>query len=158
MIAPEPCCFMIGITACMEATVPKKLVSKVSRQADISSLFDGIEQAVSGVVDPDVAAIEVMQGQAEDAVNLFAMANVAGEGQSAIGMADAAAGSFGASGIAREHDEVGAVIGEDFGDRFADAHGSASNNDDFAGKICSEGSCRAFSLPAKASQGRRTIE
>src|SRR5207253_2333965 len=36
IIVPAPCCFMTGITASMDSTAPKKLVSIVSRQQDHS--------------------------------------------------------------------------------------------------------------------------
>ena len=117
----------------MHSTVPKKLVSKVSCNGVHVDVGDRIHEAVAGVVDPDVDALKVVQGEADDAVDLFAVADIAGERQCVFGVADAFAGGFGASRIAREQHHPGALIGKQFGDGFSDAHGSAGDHHNFSG-------------------------
>src|ERR1700720_4827037 len=63
------------------------------------SLRDGIEQAVPGVVDPDINALEMMQRQAENTIDLLRVPDVAGKRDRAI-LTDAHAGSLGSCGIA----------------------------------------------------------
>ena len=85
-----------------------------------------------GVVDPDIDALKVVQGEADDAVDLFAVANIAGERQRVFGVADAVAGGFGAGRVPREQHDPGLFIGKKFGDGFADAHRGASDHNNFA--------------------------
>src|ERR1019366_3817322 len=64
-------------------------------------LRHGIEDAVAGIVHPNVDAAEATHGETNPLANLPALADVASKRQRALGMADAAAGSFGAGGVAR---------------------------------------------------------
>ena len=63
---------------------------------------DGVQQAVPGIVDPHIDSLIVMQSQADDAVDFFAVADVTGQRQGTVGMTDTSASSFGPSGVARE--------------------------------------------------------
>jgi hypothetical protein len=58
--------------------------------------------------------------------------NVAGQGERAAGVTDALAGGLGATGIARQQDDVRPGVGKDFGNRFPNAHGSPGHNHDFS--------------------------
>jgi hypothetical protein len=90
---------------------------------------------MAGVIDPDIDALKVVQGEADDAVDLFAIGNVAGERQSIFGVANAGAGSFGAGGVAREQNDPAAAVNEEFGNCFTDAHRSAGHDHDFPREI-----------------------
>src|ERR1700733_7027287 len=66
---------------------------------------------MAGVVDPHIDAFEMMQRQAQNAIDLFRVPDVAGKRDGAIGITDAYAGSFGASCLAREQDHAGSLHG-----------------------------------------------
>ena len=128
MMAPEPCDFMTGTTACMASMVPKRLVSKCFVAGCHIHASNGVEHAVAGVVDPDINPLEVMNGQADGAVDLFAMADVASQREGTVAVADAGAGGFGASGITGQKRDAGSLIDKKFGNGFADAHRSAGDH------------------------------
>ena len=92
---------------------------------------DRIQDSVTGVVYPDIDALEMVQGQAHNPINLLAIAHIASESQRALAVADPPAGGFRAFRIAREQHHTCAPIGKDFGNRLADAHGGASHDNDF---------------------------
>ena len=94
-------------------------------------LSDRVHEAVAGVIDPDIDALKVVQGEADHAVNLFAVADIAGERQCVLRVANAFARGFGAPRIAREQHDPGAFVGEKFRDRLADTHGSARDHHNF---------------------------
>src|ERR1700733_10801029 len=83
---------------------------------------------MAGVVDPHIDAFEMMQRQAQNAIDLFRVPDVAGKRDGAIGITDAYAGSFGASCIAREQDHASSFRGNHFGDSLADSHRSARDH------------------------------
>ncbi len=93
---------------------------------------DRVHESVAGVVDPDIDALKVMQGKTDDAVNLFAVADVARERQGVLDVADALARGFGASRIPREQHNLGAFVGKKLRDRFSDTHGSARDHHNFS--------------------------
>jgi hypothetical protein len=64
-------------------------------------ICDGIHQPVTGVVNPNVDAPEMVQGEADDAIDFLAVADVTGKRQGPFAMADAAAGRFSAPGVPR---------------------------------------------------------
>src|SRR5437868_5895487 len=88
---------------------------------------NGIAQSIAGVVDPDVQAPEVMKEQTKGTIDLLTISHVTGEGQSSFGIAHAQTGGFHPSRVSREQYDVGSMLGENFGDRFPDAHGRTSN-------------------------------
>ena len=135
MIVPPPCCRITGMTACIADSAPKKLVSNSSWQAGHFHLCDGIHQSVAGVIDPDVDALEMMQGQAENAIDLLGVANIAGKRDGAFGKADALAGGLGPRRIAREQHDACSLLRKNFGDGLADAHGGARDHDHFASEF-----------------------
>jgi hypothetical protein len=47
-----------------------------------------VEQAVPGVVDPDIDSLKVMHNETDRSVNFLTMANIAGDRQGLIGAAD----------------------------------------------------------------------
>src|SRR5207245_5229946 len=73
---------------------------------------DGVRHSVSRIVNPDVDSVVVMESEAEDALDLLAIAYVAGQSERALGVADAAAGRFGAAGIAGEQNNARTVVGK----------------------------------------------
>jgi len=85
-------------------------------------LGNGVEEAVAGVVDPDIDPLEVMQRERENTIDFFGVADVAGKGDGTIENADAGASRFGASGIARKKNHRCAFLYKSFCDRFSDAH------------------------------------
>src|SRR3954447_6396060 len=85
-------------------------------------LCNGIEESVSCVVDPDIDALEVMQGQCEYAINFFRVPHIAGESDGAIYKADTGSCSFCAGLVTREHDDTGSLRSELLRNRFSDAH------------------------------------
>ena len=122
-----------------------------------------IGQAVARVVDPNVDAMKVMAGEADDAVDFLAIADVAGEGERAICFANARAGSFGASGISGENDAISAIVDEDFGDGFANSHGAAGDDDYFLCNflhvelvVCWMGLCQAVEFACGENGAWRT--
>jgi hypothetical protein len=87
------------------------------------------------IVDPHVTAIEMMQSEPKYTVDLFAVADIAGQSEGAISVAYTSTGGFGASRIAGKHHYIGTMVGEDFRNGFTDAHGSAGDDDHFPGEI-----------------------
>jgi hypothetical protein len=114
------------------------------------SVRDGIEQAMSGIVDPDVNAFEMMHGKAKYAVNFLAVADIARKSERAIEMTDALASGFGTNRIAGENDNASTLIGENFRDGFADAHRRTSHDGDFSRQRVH---MAAFMLSEGGSQG-----
>ena len=53
-----------------------------------------------GIVDPDIDVLEVMQSERENAVDLFRVANVAGERYGSFGVPDSRTSGFSTGGIA----------------------------------------------------------
>src|SRR5690242_15643870 len=51
-------------------------------------------------------------------------------------MADPAASRFCTAGVAREQNHAGAMVGENFGQGFADAHRSAGDDGNFSAQVC----------------------
>ncbi len=60
-----------------------------------------IQDSVAGVIHPNVDVLEMMQDQSDHAINFFAMANVASQGQRLINVPDARTGSFQPARITR---------------------------------------------------------
>ncbi len=135
MIVPPPCCRMTGMTACMADKAPKKLVSNSSWQSSHLGLRNGIQQTVSGVIDPDVDALEVMQRKREHAVDFLGVADVAGQGDGAFGTTDPQASRLGASRIARQQNHARSFLCKTLGNCLADSHGSARDHNNFARKV-----------------------
>src|SRR5579863_832497 len=92
-------------------------------------LRNRVEKTMTGIVDPDIDTLEMMEGQREDAVDLLGMAHIARESNRPFGKADSCSGRLGSRGIARQQDDAGAVGGKFFRDRFADSHRSAGDYD-----------------------------
>src|ERR1700728_1012882 len=90
---------------------------------------------MSGVIDPDIDSLEVMQRQPDGAVNFLAMPYIAGHRQGSLAMSDAAARRFYPPGVAREHHQGRSLVGKKLGDRFPDAHGSARDHHNFSCKF-----------------------
>ena len=101
----------------------------------MSSLRDGIDQAVPGVVDPDVDALEMMQGEREHAVDIFGVPDVKDNAavRSRKPMRTRAASARAASRDSMHN--ARALLGKHFGNRLADAHRSARDHDDFPFKF-----------------------
>jgi len=98
-------------------------------------LRHGIEQAVTGIVHPNINPIKVMKRQTDHAINFFAMAHVARQRQSSFGVANPVPGRFDASRVTREKHDARAPIGKQFCDGFADSHRRAGHHHDLSGKI-----------------------
>ena len=77
----------------------------------------------------------MMQRQADRAVNILAMPDVAGQRQGSLGMPHTAAGPFHAGGIARQHHHARALIGKNLSDRFPNSHGGARHHHNFPCKV-----------------------
>ena len=101
MMVPPPCWRMTGMTACIADNGAEEVRLEHVVAGMHIDLRDGIEQPVAGVVDPDIDTLEMMQGQGENAVDLFRVADIAGESNGAIGIPDAGASGFGTGGVAR---------------------------------------------------------
>jgi hypothetical protein len=63
--------------------------------------------------------------ETDDSIDLFPMADIAGHCQSVIVVAQAFACKLGATGVARQQNHVGTMVGENPGDGFSDTHGGA---------------------------------
>jgi hypothetical protein len=61
---------------------------------------DGIQYSVAGVINPYVDALEVVEGEADDAINLLAITYVAGEPQGPFAVEDTPAGRLSPLGVA----------------------------------------------------------
>ncbi len=69
---------------------------------------------MAGVIHPNVDVLEMMQDQSDHAINFFAMANVASQGQRLINVPDARTGSFQPARITRQQDDLGTLVDEFF--------------------------------------------
>src|SRR5450432_784756 len=109
----------------------------VEQLAEIGHLHAGdrIQQSVAGVVDPDIDVVEVMHGEADDAVDFFAMTYIARQSQSLLRMSNARARSFRAPGIAGKHHRLRSLLDEKLGDRLANSHGRTRNYRNLARKF-----------------------
>jgi hypothetical protein len=94
-------------------------------------LRNRVEQTVSGIVDPYVDALEMMQGEREDAVDLFRVTDVARKRDRAIGKADACARNLGPGSVARQHHHARSLLRKSFRNCLADAHRGARNHNHF---------------------------
>src|SRR5450631_142789 len=92
---------------------------------------DRVADANARVIDPHIDAIKMVQREGKRAADVFAIANVAGEGERAVGVAHAVTGGLGATRIARQQHDARAFVGKDFGNRFPNSHGSAGHDHDF---------------------------
>src|SRR5579862_5370857 len=95
---------------------------------------------MSGIIDPDVDSFEVMQCEAENAVDFFGVANVAGKGGCAFEETHSCARGFGTRGISREQHDARALGRECFRNRLANAHRCARDYDyltvEFHDRVC----------------------
>jgi hypothetical protein len=73
-----------------------------------------------------------VQRERKRAVDFFTLADVTRHSQCSFHVANSLARSLGAGGVAREQYDPGSLIGKDFGDGFANAHGSPGYNYDFS--------------------------
>lgn len=121
-------------------------------------LRNRIEQAMSGIVDPNINALKMMQGERDDAVDFFRVANITGESDGAFSMSDAVASGLGARSITREQNHICSLIDEKLGDSFADTHGSPGDNDDFPLQFHARVVCAGARQVKMANLPRRTIE
>jgi len=87
------------------------------------------------IVDPDVNAAKVMDGQPDHPINLFAIADVTRKRQSTLHMSDPRAGGFGTAGISREQNHFRALIGKPFCDGLANTHRGAGDHYYFSHEI-----------------------
>jgi hypothetical protein len=92
---------------------------------------DRVADAHARVIHPHIHAIEVLQRQRQRSANIFAVANIAGHGKCAAGVANPVAGGLRAAGIARKQYYAGSCIGKNLGDRLPNSHGSPGHNHDF---------------------------
>ena len=92
-------------------------------------LRNGVEQAVSRIVDPNIDSLEMMQGEAKNAIDLFRVANVAREGNGALRKCDTSTRRFCPGGDTREQDHIRTCGRKSLGNRLPDTHGSACDYD-----------------------------
>ena len=85
---------------------------------------------MSGVVDPDVDALEMMQGETQNSVDLFGVPYVAGERYCAFGKSDARPSCLRSCGVAGEQHHARTFTAESLRNRLPDAHRSARDYDD----------------------------
>ena len=128
---PPPSSSIAGMTACMQATMPKKLgLEKFAADRHLH-FGNRVAHADASVPSTQTSTRSNWRDHPQGAVDLLADADVAGQGEGAIGVADPMAGGLGAARIARKQYDAGAVAGEDFGDGFSDAHEGAGDDHDF---------------------------
>jgi hypothetical protein len=77
----------------------------------------------------------MMHGEVDDFIDLFPVADIAGESESPFGISDSSTRSIRAAGITGKKYNIGAMLHEDFGNRFSNTHGSARHHGHFSGKI-----------------------
>ena len=87
------------------------------------------------IVHPHIHPLEVMHGEAERPVDVFAMAHIARDSHSALEMSHARPRRLNPAGIARQHHHSRAVIGKYLRDGLSDTHRSARDHDNFSRKI-----------------------
>src|SRR5258708_21759516 len=81
-----------------------------------------IQQSMTGVVYPDIDALKVVHGKSYDAINLFAISNIARQCQRLILMAKPRPRCFQAARITREQHHLRAMLDKFFGNRLANSH------------------------------------
>ena len=86
---------------------------------------------MTGVVYPHINAAKAGERGADQIIYLFALANVARQGQSALRCIHPLLSGGGAAKIPRSEDHVGAFFQKYTRRGFADAHGSASDDHHF---------------------------
>ncbi len=77
----------------------------------------------------------MFQSEADDLVNLFPMAYIAGERKRAFCVPQSFSGCFGPADITREQDDARTMIGKDLRDRLADSHRRSRNHHNFVGRF-----------------------
>src|SRR5581483_795953 len=92
-------------------------------------LYDRIEQTMTGIVDPHIHTLKVMQREAEDAVDFFGVADVAAQCHGSVRESNSTPRRFRSRLIARQHDNVCAFGCKLFRDRLADTHRGAGDYD-----------------------------
>ena len=98
-------------------------------------LRDGIQQTVSGVIDPYIDALEVMQSQSQHAVDVFGVADVARKAAVRSGRPIRARAASARRRIAREQHDTRSLLREKLGNGLADAHRSTGDHDYFPDKF-----------------------
>ena len=91
-----------------------------------------VADAHARVIHPYIDAIKVVKRERKRAADIFAIADIAGQGERAVGVADPVAGGLGAIGIARQQHDAGAFVGKNLGDSLPNSHGSSGHHHDFS--------------------------